>query len=75
MAKTSEPGTTGSQFFLVYGDIGLTPDYTPVGTITKGLDILDKVNKAGVIAPGPDGTAHPGDGRNQRRDNLCQELT
>ncbi|MFD1931870.1 MULTISPECIES: peptidylprolyl isomerase [Nonomuraea] len=59
MAKTSEPGTTGSQFFLVFGDIGLSPDYTPVGTITKGLDILDKVNKAGVITPGPDGTGAP----------------
>lgn len=59
MAKTAAPGTTGSQFFLVYGDIGLTPDYTPVGTITKGLDILDKVNKAGVIKAGDDGTGAP----------------
>ncbi|MEW9554311.1 peptidylprolyl isomerase [Nonomuraea sp. NPDC050783] len=59
MAKTSAPGSTGSQFFLVYGDIGLTPDYTPVGTITKGLDILDKVNKAGVIADMGDGTGAP----------------
>ncbi|WP_342748538.1 peptidylprolyl isomerase [Nonomuraea indica] len=60
MAKTQAPGSTGSQFFLVYGDIGLTPDYTPVGTITKGLDILDKVNKAGVMAgSGGDGTGAP----------------
>ncbi|MCA2181935.1 peptidylprolyl isomerase [Nonomuraea glycinis] len=59
MAKTSAPGSTGSQFFLVYGDIGLTPDYTPVGTITKGLDILDKVNKAGVIGDSGDGTGAP----------------
>ncbi|WP_328807658.1 peptidylprolyl isomerase [Nonomuraea antri] len=59
MAKTSAPGSTGSQFFLVYGDIGLTPDYTPVGTITKGLDILDKVNKAGIIGGGGDGTGAP----------------
>ncbi|WP_342671418.1 peptidylprolyl isomerase [Nonomuraea candida] len=59
MAKTQAPGSTGSQFFLVYGDIGLTPDYTPVGTITKGLDILDKVNKAGVISDGGDGTGAP----------------
>lgn len=59
MAKTSAPGSTGSQFFLVYGDLGLTPDYTPVGTITKGLDILDKVNKAGVITPMQDGTGAP----------------
>nr|WP_127934474.1 peptidylprolyl isomerase [Nonomuraea polychroma] len=59
MAKTQAPGSTGSQFFLVYGDIGLTPDYTPVGTISKGLDILDKVNKAGVIADMGDGTGAP----------------
>ncbi|MEU6714807.1 peptidylprolyl isomerase [Nonomuraea sp. NPDC046802] len=60
MAKTQEKGSTGSQFFLVYGDIGLTPDYTPVGTITKGLDILDKVNKAGIIANATgDGTGAP----------------
>ncbi|MEU0565376.1 peptidylprolyl isomerase [Nonomuraea sp. NPDC005983] len=59
MAKTSAPGSTGSQFFLVYGDTGLPAQYTPVGTITKGLDILDKVNKAGVITPGPDGTGAP----------------
>ncbi|MEV0594771.1 peptidylprolyl isomerase [Nonomuraea cavernae] len=59
MAKTQAPGSTGSQFFLVYGDIGLTPDYTPVGTITKGLDILDKVNKAGVLGDAGDGTGAP----------------
>ncbi|MFI6599754.1 peptidylprolyl isomerase [Nonomuraea sp. NPDC050536] len=59
MAKTQAPGTTGSQFFLVYGDLSLSPDYTPVGTITKGLDILDKVNKAGVMADMGDGTGAP----------------
>lgn len=59
MAKTQAPGSTGSQFFLVFGDIQLTPDYTPVGTITKGLDILDKVSKAGVIADMGDGTGAP----------------
>ncbi|MER7503133.1 peptidylprolyl isomerase [Nonomuraea pusilla] len=59
MAKTQAPGSTGSQFFLVYGKLDLTPDYTPVGTITKGLDILDKVNKAGVITPMQDGTGAP----------------
>ncbi|MFI6456424.1 peptidylprolyl isomerase [Streptosporangium amethystogenes] len=55
----SGPDTNGSQFFLVYGDAPLTPDYTPFGTVTKGLEILDKVNKAGVITPGPDGTGAP----------------
>jgi peptidyl-prolyl cis-trans isomerase B (cyclophilin B) len=55
----SGPDTNGSQFFIVYGDAPLTPDYTPFGTVTKGLEILDKVNKAGVITPGPDGTGAP----------------
>ena len=41
------PGTNGSQFFLVYGDSTLPPNYTPFGTITKGLEVLDAVAKAG----------------------------
>ncbi|MBC7374134.1 MAG: peptidylprolyl isomerase [Frankiales bacterium] len=41
------PGTNGSQFFLVYADSSLPPNYTPFGTITKGLDLLDTVAKAG----------------------------
>lgn len=51
MAKTSDPGTTGSQFFLVYKDTSLPPEYTPVGTITTGLDVLDKVAAGGAAAP------------------------
>ena len=41
------PGTNGSQFFLVYGDSKLPPNYTPFGTITQGLEVLDAVAKAG----------------------------
>ncbi|MEU4833021.1 peptidylprolyl isomerase [Streptosporangium sp. NPDC023615] len=55
----SGPDTNGSQFFIVYGNAPLTPDYTPFGTVTKGLEILDKVNKAGFITPGGDGTGAP----------------
>lgn len=66
MAKTQQPSTTGSQFFLVDADIplsdgqtsgGLTADYTVLGTITKGLDVLDKVIAAGAV--GDDGKAAP----------------
>jgi len=42
------PGTNGSQFFLVYKGSPLMPDYTPFGTITQGLDILQKVAAAGT---------------------------
>ncbi len=52
------PGTNGSQFFLVYGDSTLPPNYTPFGTITKGLDVLDKVAEAGS-----DGSNGAGDGK------------
>ena len=42
------PGTNGSQFFLVYGDSTLPPNYTPFGTITSGLEVVDAVAKAGT---------------------------
>ncbi|MBI3688974.1 MAG: peptidylprolyl isomerase [Actinobacteria bacterium] len=41
------PNTNSSQFFLVYKDSRLPPSYTPVGTISSGLDVLDKIGKAG----------------------------
>lgn len=47
MAKTSAPHSTGSQFFLVYADSQLPPLYTPFGTITGGLDILQAIGAAG----------------------------
>jgi peptidyl-prolyl cis-trans isomerase B (cyclophilin B) len=40
--------TNGSQFFLVYKDTTLGPDYTPFGTITSGLNILQNVAKGGT---------------------------
>jgi peptidyl-prolyl cis-trans isomerase B (cyclophilin B) len=42
------PGTNGSQFFMVYGDSELPPNYTVFGKITSGMDILESVAKAGV---------------------------
>jgi peptidyl-prolyl cis-trans isomerase B (cyclophilin B) len=44
----SGANTNGSQFFLVFKDTTLTPNYTPFGTITSGLDILQKVANAGT---------------------------
>ncbi|GAA3148598.1 peptidylprolyl isomerase [Planomonospora alba] len=55
----SGPNTNGSQFFIVYGDATLPANYTPFGTVTKGLEIVDEVNKAGVIGDGGDGTGAP----------------
>ncbi|QXJ20088.1 peptidylprolyl isomerase [Actinomadura graeca] len=39
--------TNGSQFFMVYGDSQLQPDYTVFGKITKGMDVLEKIAKGG----------------------------
>jgi peptidyl-prolyl cis-trans isomerase B (cyclophilin B) len=50
------PGTNGSQFFMVYKDSQLPPQYTVFGTIQPdGLAVLDKVAKAGVAGGGEDG--------------------
>jgi peptidyl-prolyl cis-trans isomerase B (cyclophilin B) len=51
----SGPNTNGSQFFLVYTDTQLGPNYTPFGRITSGLDVLQKVAKGGVDGTGGDG--------------------
>ena len=53
------PGTNGSQFFLVYGDSPLPPAYTPFGTITSGLEILDAVAEAGSNPPGDGAPVQP----------------
>ncbi len=46
------PGTTGSQFFLVYGDSTLAPNYTVFGTMdAASLAVLDQI-AAGGVAPG-----------------------
>ena len=52
----SGPGTNGSQFFLVYADTSLGADYTIWGKITKGLNIVQAIAKAGVKGGGADGT-------------------
>lgn len=54
MARTQDPKQgNGGQFFLVWGDSALPdPDgYTVFGTVTAGLDIVDRIARAGV-APG-----------------------
>ena len=44
----SGPKTNGSQFFLVYQDAQLGPDYTIWGKITKGLDLVQKIGAVGA---------------------------
>lgn len=62
MAKTEQPNSGGSQFFMVYGEAELPPDYSVFGSISdEGLKVLDKVAKAGVNsrAVNRDGTGPP----------------
>lgn len=49
------PNTNGSQFFLVYQDSPLPPNYSVWGQITSGLELLDAIAKAGVSGGTTDG--------------------
>jgi peptidyl-prolyl cis-trans isomerase B (cyclophilin B) len=51
----SGPNTNGSQFFLVYKDSPLPPNYTVWGKVTSGLDVIDRVAAAGVAGGSSDG--------------------
>ena len=50
------PDTNGSQFFLVYDESPLPPDYSVFGTVTEaGLAVLDQVAGAGAEGGAQDG--------------------
>jgi peptidyl-prolyl cis-trans isomerase B (cyclophilin B) len=50
------PDTNGSQFFLVYADSPLPPDYTVFGRLSpEGLNVVKKIGAAGVAGGGADG--------------------
>lgn len=51
MAKTREPASTGSQFFIVWGPTPIAPEYTVLGTVTAGLDAVQAIGKAGAVDP------------------------
>ncbi|MCS7481777.1 peptidylprolyl isomerase [Umezawaea endophytica] len=55
----TQKGTNGSQFFIVYGDAQLSPDYTVFGSLDEaGLKLIDEVAKAGhdgAFDPSPGG--------------------
>ncbi|WP_155370410.1 peptidylprolyl isomerase [Catellatospora vulcania] len=51
MAKTQEPASTGSQFFIVWGPTPIAAEYTVLGTVTAGLDVVQAIGKAGAVDP------------------------
>jgi peptidyl-prolyl cis-trans isomerase B (cyclophilin B) len=59
MANTGQPHTGGSQFFLVYKDSPLGPSYTPFGTITQGMNILQQIAAKGAAPADANGNTAP----------------
>jgi peptidyl-prolyl cis-trans isomerase B (cyclophilin B) len=56
----SGPDTNGSQFFLVYQDSQLPPQYTPFGVLSdEALQVLDAIAAGGVAPPEPSGNTAP----------------
>jgi peptidyl-prolyl cis-trans isomerase B (cyclophilin B) len=54
----SGANTNGSQFFIVYKNSTLAPNYTIFGTVSSGLSVVDK-----VAAAGSDNSKAAGDGK------------
>jgi peptidyl-prolyl cis-trans isomerase B (cyclophilin B) len=53
-APAEPPGTAGSQFFVVTaGDAQLDPDYAVVGTVTDGLDVVERIGRLGNVDEQP----------------------
>lgn len=51
----SGPRTNGGQFFVVYRDSDIPPDYTVFGRVTAGIDIVERVAAGGTQGGGTDG--------------------
>ena len=47
MARSSDPNSANSQFFIVFGDASfLNGKYTVIGEVASGMDVVDKLKKA-----------------------------
>ncbi len=46
MARSSDPNSANSQFFICIADAeNLNNNYTVVGVVTSGMDVVDKIKK------------------------------
>lgn len=59
MANSGSPESNGSQFFIVYEDSKLPPQYTRFGTVVEGMDILEAVADAGATSDDPQAGGGP----------------
>jgi peptidyl-prolyl cis-trans isomerase B (cyclophilin B) len=58
MARTTDPNSNADQFFIVYKDTDLSSvpaGYSIFGTVTGGMDIVEKIAAAGVAGGSGDG--------------------
>ena len=54
MARSSDPNSANSQFFIMFADgSSLNGKYTVVGEVVSGMDVVDKI-KRGEPVPDPD---------------------
>lgn len=63
MARSQSPNSANSQFFIMFDDAPhLNGQYTVVGEVTSGLDVLDAIKRgegqSGAVADTPDVMAH-----------------
>jgi peptidyl-prolyl cis-trans isomerase B (cyclophilin B) len=49
LAMAAGSDANGSQFYIIYKDTQLPADYTVFGTVTQGLDVIDKIAAAGAV--------------------------
>jgi peptidylprolyl isomerase len=46
MARSQNPNSANSQFFIMFGDGAfLNNNYTVIGEVTGGMDVVDKIKK------------------------------
>ena len=56
MARSQDPDSAGSQFFIVHGEAGfLDNQYTAFGKLVDGFDVLDEIAN-GATLPGGEGS-------------------
>ena len=56
VALANAAGTNGSQFFIVYGETTLPPEYTIVGNVTgDGMAVIEQIAAGGIANGGQSG--------------------
>lgn len=53
MARTSDPNSANSQFFIMFGEApSLNNQYTVIGQVVSGMDVVDKIKKGSAADNG-----------------------